>query len=55
MHVPAEAVPPQRPDPASLQPNIGATLHDVALIRAADTMRLDGWVVYPTRDEMGHQ
>ena len=23
-----------------------------ALLRAADTMRLDGWVVYPTRDEM---
>jgi predicted ATP-grasp superfamily ATP-dependent carboligase len=23
-----------------------------ALIRAADTMSLDGWVVYPTRDEM---
>jgi len=30
MHVPGEAVPPQRPDPATLQPNIGATLHDVA-------------------------
>ena len=30
MHEPVAAVPPQRPDPAALQPNIGATLHDVA-------------------------
>ena len=30
MHAPVEVVPPQRPDPAALQPNIGATLHDVA-------------------------
>ena len=30
MQAPVEAVPPQRSDPAALQPNIGATLHDVA-------------------------
>ena len=30
MHAPVEAAPPQRPEPATLQPNIGATLHDVA-------------------------
>jgi DNA-binding MarR family transcriptional regulator len=28
--VPAQAAPATRPDPATLQPNIGATLHDVA-------------------------
>jgi MarR family transcriptional regulator, transcriptional regulator for hemolysin len=34
MLAPAEAVPPRHPDPATLQPNIGAMLHDVArLIR----------------------
>ena len=34
MRAPAEAAPAARPDPATLQPNIGAMLHDVArLIR----------------------